>query len=48
MELPRKHHFNPSFYLARFAGSDGLVREMRLVRGKLILKSGIRMRLASK
>jgi len=39
MELPRKHHFNPAFYLGRFAGPDGLVREMRLVRGKVILKS---------
>ncbi|WP_316194120.1 DUF4238 domain-containing protein [Bradyrhizobium sp. SZCCHNRI3052] len=39
MEQPRKHHFNPAFYLGRFAGPDGDVREMRLVRGKVILKS---------
>ena len=39
MEQPRKHHFNPAFYLGRFAGADGLVREMRLVRGKVMLKS---------
>jgi hypothetical protein len=39
MQLPRKHHFNPAFYLGRFAGTNGLVREMRLVRGNVILKS---------
>jgi hypothetical protein len=39
MEQPRKHHFNPAFYLGRFAGQDGDVREMRLVRGKVVLKS---------
>ena len=39
MGLPRKHHYNPAFYLGRFAGADGLVREMRLVRGKVNLKS---------
>jgi len=39
MELPRKHHFNPAFYLGRFAGPDGHIREMRLVRGKMVLKS---------
>jgi hypothetical protein len=39
MELPRKHHYNPAFYLGRFAGQDGDVHEMRLVRGKVILKS---------
>jgi hypothetical protein len=39
MQLPRKHHFNPAFYLGRFAGADGLVREMRLVRENVILKS---------
>jgi hypothetical protein len=39
MELPRKHHFNPAFYLGRFAGPDGSVRELRLVHGKVVLKS---------
>ena len=39
MQLPRKHHFNPAFYLGRFTGADGLVREMRLVRGNVVLKS---------
>ncbi|UPJ55534.1 DUF4238 domain-containing protein [Bradyrhizobium sp. 192] len=39
MELPRKHHYNPAFYLDRFVGPDGYVREMRLVRGKVVLKS---------
>jgi hypothetical protein len=39
MELPRKHHYNPAFYLERFAGADGLVREIRLVRGKVVVKS---------
>lgn len=38
MELPRKHHYNPAFYLGRFAGPDGLVREMRFVRGKVVVK----------
>lgn len=38
MELPRKHHYKPAFFLNRWAGKDGRLCEMRLIRGKVVLK----------
>lgn len=33
MDLPRKHHFNPAFYLSQWVGDDKQLCEMRLIRG---------------
>jgi hypothetical protein len=33
MDLPRKHHFNPAFYLSQWTGDDNQLCEMRLIRG---------------
>jgi hypothetical protein len=33
MNLPRKHHTNPRFYLDRWSGRDKQVCAMRLIRG---------------
>jgi hypothetical protein len=38
MELPRNHHFKPVFFLSRWTGKDGRLCEMRLIRGKLVVK----------
>jgi hypothetical protein len=35
MDLPRRHHANPRFYLSRWAGRDKQVCAMRLVRGEV-------------
>jgi len=36
MELPRKHHFKPVFFLSRWAGKDGQLCEMKLIKGKVV------------
>jgi hypothetical protein len=36
MELPRKHHFKPVFFLSRWAGKDGQLCEMKLISGKIV------------
>jgi hypothetical protein len=36
MELPRKHHYKPVFFLSRWTGKDGRLCEMKLVNGKLV------------
>ncbi len=33
MDLPRKHHYNPAFYLSQWMGEDKQLCEMRLIRG---------------
>jgi uncharacterized protein DUF4238 len=38
MELPRKHHYKPVFFLSRWAGEDGMLCEMKLINGKLVAK----------
>jgi hypothetical protein len=38
MELPRKHHYNPVFFLSRWAGKDGQLCEMKLINGKVVPK----------
>lgn len=38
MELPRKHHYKPVFFLSRWVGRDGRLCEMKLIRGKLAAK----------
>jgi hypothetical protein len=38
MELPRKHHYKPAFFLSRWAGKDERLCEMKLIRGKLVAK----------
>jgi Protein of unknown function (DUF4238) len=38
MDLPRKHHYKPVFFLNRWTGRDGLVCEMRLINGKVLPK----------
>jgi|SRR5579862_442930 len=35
MNDPRKHHYNPVFYLSQWTGEDGLVCEFKLVHGKV-------------
>lgn len=35
MDLPRRHHANPRFYLSRWAGRDKQVCAMRLIRGEV-------------
>ncbi|SIO24604.1 Protein of unknown function [Bradyrhizobium erythrophlei] len=34
MELPRKHHYKPVFFLSRWAGKDGQLCEMKLIKDK--------------
>ena len=36
MELPRKHHYKPMFFLSRWAGKDGRLCEMKLINGKVV------------
>lgn len=36
MDLPRKHHYKPVFFLSRWTGHDGQLCEMKLINGKLI------------
>jgi uncharacterized protein DUF4238 len=36
MELPRKHHYKPVFFLSRWAGEDGQLCEMKLINGKVV------------
>jgi hypothetical protein len=36
MELPRKHHYKPVFFLSRWTGKDRQLCEMKLIRGKLM------------
>ncbi len=36
MELPRKHHYKPVFFLSRWAGKDGQLCEMKLIEGKVV------------
>lgn len=36
MELPRKHHYKPVFFLSRWAGREGQLCEMKLINGKLV------------
>jgi hypothetical protein len=36
MELPRKHHFKPVFFLNRWVGEDERLCEIKLIRGKLV------------
>jgi hypothetical protein len=36
MNLPRKHHYKPAFFLSRWAGKDGQLCEMKLINGKLV------------
>ena len=38
IDLPRKHHFNPRFYLDRWTGRDKQLCEMRLINGKIVPK----------
>jgi hypothetical protein len=38
MELPRKHHYKPVFFLSRWVGKDGRLCEMKLINGKLLPK----------
>jgi Protein of unknown function (DUF4238) len=38
MELPRKHHYKPVFFLSRWVGRDGRLCEMKLIRGKLVAR----------
>jgi hypothetical protein len=38
MDLPRKHHYKPVFFLSQWAGRDGQVCEMRLINGKVVPK----------
>jgi uncharacterized protein DUF4238 len=38
MELPRKHHYKPVFFLSRWARKDGRLCEMKLINGKLVPK----------
>ena len=38
MDLPRKHHYKPVFFLSRWAGRDGRLCEMRLINGKVVPK----------
>jgi hypothetical protein len=38
MELPRKHHYKPVFFLSRWAGKDGQLCEMKLINGKVVPK----------
>jgi hypothetical protein len=34
MELPRKHHYKPMFFLGRWAGKDGRLCEMKFIEDK--------------
>lgn len=36
MELPRKHHYKPVFFLSRWAGKDGQLCEMKLIKDKVV------------
>jgi hypothetical protein len=36
MELPRKHHYKPVFFLSRWVGRDRQLCEMKLINGKLL------------
>jgi len=36
MQLPRKHHYKPQFFLSRWAGRDRQLCEMKLIHGKLV------------
>jgi hypothetical protein len=36
MELPRKHHYKPVFFLSRWVGQDGKLCEMKLINGNLV------------
>jgi hypothetical protein len=38
MDLPRKHHYKPVFFLSRWAGKDERLCEMKLVNGKVVAK----------
>jgi Protein of unknown function (DUF4238) len=38
MELPRKHHYKPVFFLSRWVGRDRQLCEMKLINGKLVAK----------
>lgn len=38
IDLPRKHHFNPRFYLDRWTGRDKQLCEMRPINGKTVPK----------
>jgi hypothetical protein len=38
MELPRKHHHQPAFFLSRWAVNEEQLCEMRLIRGKVVPK----------
>ena len=38
IDLPRKHHFNPRFYLDRWTGRDKQLCEMRPINGKIVPK----------
>ncbi len=38
MDLPRKHHYKPVFFLSRWTGKDGRLCEMRLINGKVVQK----------
>jgi len=35
MNDPRRHHYNPEFYLDEWAGPDGLVCEIKKAHGKV-------------
>jgi Protein of unknown function (DUF4238) len=38
MELPRKHHYKPVFFLSRWAGKDGQLCEMKLINDKVVAR----------
>jgi hypothetical protein len=38
MDLPRKHHFKPVFFLSRWVGRDLRLCEMRMINGKVVPK----------
>jgi len=35
MNDPRRHHYNPEFYLGEWAGLDGLICEIKKAYGKV-------------
>jgi Protein of unknown function (DUF4238) len=39
MSDPRRHHYNPAFYLRQWAGPDGQLCEMKKVYGKVVAQS---------